>query len=68
MAIEIPLSTISKMDGKANSHPKVAGLETETGLFGKDILQLLLQSISMGYKQEKTRLVLELRESTDQAV
>ena len=41
---------------------------SETGLFGRNTLQLPLQSISLGYKQEKTRLVLELRESTDQTV
>ena len=41
---------------------------SETGLFGRNTLQLPLQSISLGYKQEKTRLILELRESTDQTV
>ncbi|KAJ8394722.1 hypothetical protein AAFF_G00043220 [Aldrovandia affinis] len=38
------------------------------GLFGRNILQLPLQSISLGSKQGKTRLVQELRESTDQLV
>ncbi|KAJ8409814.1 hypothetical protein AAFF_G00218730 [Aldrovandia affinis] len=38
------------------------------GLFGRNILQLPLQSISLGYKQGKTRLVQRLRESTDQLV
>ncbi|KAJ8404983.1 hypothetical protein AAFF_G00329040 [Aldrovandia affinis] len=38
------------------------------GLFGRNILQLPLQSISLGYKQGKTRLVQELRKSTDQLV
>lgn len=60
------------MHGKANSFiQKWLGLPrclSETGLFGKSILQLLLQSISMDCKQEKTKLVLELRESNDQAV
>ncbi len=69
---EIPSSTASKMDGKANAFiRKWLGLPrclSETGLFGKNTLQLPLQSISLGYKQEKTRLVLELRESADQAV
>ncbi|KAL7405964.1 hypothetical protein ABVT39_010967 [Epinephelus coioides] len=37
------------------------------GLFGKNTLQLPLQSIRLGYMQEKTRLVLELRESSDQS-
>ncbi len=69
---EIPSSIASKMDGKANSFiRKWLGLSrclSETGLFGKNTLQLPLQSISLGYKQEKTRLVLELRESTDQSI
>ncbi|RXN29065.1 hypothetical protein ROHU_018794 [Labeo rohita] len=69
---EIPSSTISKMDGKANSFiRKWLGLPrclSETGLFGKNMLQLPLQSIQLGYMQEKTRLVLELRESTDESV
>ena len=60
------------MDGKANSFiRKCLGLPrclSETGLFGKNTLQLPLQSISLGYMQEKTRLLLELRESTDQSV
>ncbi|KAJ8417897.1 hypothetical protein AAFF_G00227400 [Aldrovandia affinis] len=37
-------------------------------LFGRNILQLPLQSINLGNKQGKTRLVQELRESTDQLV
>ena len=69
---EIPSSTTTKMDGKANSFiRKWLGLPrcfSDTGLFGKNTLQLPLQSISLGYKQEKTRLLLELRESTDQSV
>ena len=67
---ELPSSTVSKMDGKANAFiRKWLGPQrclSETGLFGKNALQLPLQSISLGYMQEKTRLVLELRESTDQ--
>ncbi|KAJ8397209.1 hypothetical protein AAFF_G00440430 [Aldrovandia affinis] len=39
-----------------------------TGHFGRNMLQLPLQPISLGYKQGKTRLVQELRESTDQLV
>lgn len=38
----------------------------KTGLFRRNTLQL--QSISLGYKRSKTRLVLELRETTDQNV
>ena len=63
---EIPSSSTSKMDEKAKSFiRKWLGLPrclSETGLFGR---KLPLQSISLGYMQEKTRLVLELRESTD---
>lgn len=51
-----------KMDGIANSFiRKWLGLPqglSETGLFRKNILQLPLQSIRLGYKQEKTRLIL----------
>ena len=67
-----PSFTASKMDGKANSLiRKWLGLPrclSETGLLGKNTLQLPWQSISLEYMQEKTRLVLELRESTDQSV
>lgn len=75
---EIPPFTSSKMDGKANTFnthssnsSKWLGLPqclSEMGLFGRNTLQLPLQSISLDYKQEKTRLVLKLRESADQAV
>ncbi len=69
---EIPSSAVSKMDGLANSFiRKWLGLPrclSEVGLFGRNTLQLPLRSISLGYKQEKARLVLELRESTDQLV
>lgn len=57
---EIPSFT-SKMDGKAN-------LLSEMGLFGRNTFQLLLGSISLDYRQEKTKPVLKLRESTDQTV
>ncbi|KAI4884285.1 hypothetical protein NFI96_019991 [Prochilodus magdalenae] len=66
---EIPSSTRSKMDGKANSFiQKWLGLPrclSETGLFGRNILKLPLQSISLGYKQEKTRLVLVSNAQTE---
>ena len=69
---EIPSSVVSKMDGLANSFiRKWLGLPrclSDAGLFGRNMLQLPLRSISLGYKQEKARLVLELRESTDQLV
>lgn len=66
---KIPRSSVNKMDTKANSFiRKWLGLLrcfSKTGLFRRNALQVPLQSISMGYKQEKIRLVLELRESTD---
>lgn len=69
---EIPSSVVNKMDGLANSLiRKWLGLPrcfSEVGLFGRNTLQLPLRSIIVGYKQEKARLVLELRETTDQLV
>lgn len=69
---EIPMSMVNKLDGKTNSFiRKWLGLSrclSETGLFGRNMLQLPLQSITMGYKQEKARLVMEMKESTDQSV
>lgn len=60
------------MDGKANAFIRkwlrLPRCLSETGLFGRNTLQLPFQSISLGYKKEKTRLVLKLRESADQAV
>ncbi len=57
---DIPLSTVNKMDGKANTFIlKWLGLPrclSEAGLFERNILQLPLQSISMGYKQRKPGL------------
>ncbi len=37
-------------------------------LFGRNILQLPLQPISLGYKKEKVRLVFELKDSPDLAI
>lgn len=69
---EISFSVVSKMDGLAKSYIRkwlgLARCLSEVGLFSRNTLQLPLQSISLGYKQEKARLVLELRESTDQLV
>ncbi|XP_023815255.1 uncharacterized protein LOC111948071 [Oryzias latipes] len=66
---EITSSTVAKMDAKANNFiRKWLGLPrslSNTGLFGRNTLQLPLKPISLGYRQEKTRLVLELRDSTD---
>ena len=38
------------------------------GLYGWNSLQLPLKSITLGYRQEKARLVMELRDSSDRAV
>ncbi|KAJ8332759.1 hypothetical protein SKAU_G00416550 [Synaphobranchus kaupii] len=69
---EVPSSTASKLDGLANSFiRKWLGLPrclSDVGLFGRNTLQLPLHSISLGYKQEKARMVLELRESSDHLV
>lgn len=69
---EIPSSLASKMDTISNTYiRKWLGLPrcfSDTGLLGKNALQLPLKSINLGYKQEKTRLVVELKESRDEAV
>ncbi|KAJ8333569.1 hypothetical protein SKAU_G00415770 [Synaphobranchus kaupii] len=69
---EVPSSTASKLDGLANPFiRKWLGLPrclSDVGLFGRNTLQLPLHSISLGYKQEKARMVLELRESSDHLV
>ncbi|XP_039516167.1 receptor-type tyrosine-protein phosphatase beta-like [Pimephales promelas] len=69
---EVPSSVANKMDELANSFiRKWLGLPrclSEVGLFGRNTLQLPLRSIGLGYKQEKARMVMELRESTDQLV
>lgn len=41
---------------------------SDAGLFDKNMLQLPLKSINIKFKQEKTRLTLELRKSRDQMV
>ncbi|KAL2095427.1 hypothetical protein ACEWY4_010146 [Coilia grayii] len=68
----VPSSVADKMDRLANSFiKKWLGLPrylSDVGLFGRNMLQLPLRSISQGYRQEKARLVLELRESTDQLI
>ncbi len=69
---EIPSSLASRMDIISNTYiRKWLGLPhcfSDRGLFGKNALQLPLKSINLGYKQEKTRLVFELKESRDEAV
>lgn len=60
------------MDRKANGYiKKWLGLPcalVNMALFGRNILELSLKSINLGYKQEKVRLLFELRESPDPLV
>ncbi len=69
---EIPSSLASRMDTISDTYiRKWLGLPrcfSDTGLFGKNAFQLPLTSINLGYKQEKTRLLFELKESRDKAV
>lgn len=69
---EVPSSVADKMDRLVNSFiRKWLGLPrclSNVGLFGRNTSQMLPRSIGLGYKQEKARLLLELRESTDQLV
>lgn len=41
---------------------------SDTGLFGWNMLELPLKSMSLRYKQEKARLVLEMKDSTDHLI
>ncbi len=69
---EIPSSLVSRMDTISNTYiRKWLGLPrcfSDAGLFDKNALHLPLKSMIPGYKQEKTRLVFELKESRDEAV
>ncbi len=69
---EVTSSAVSRMDAKANSTiRKWLGLPrcfSAAGLYGRNSLQLPLKSITAGYRQEKARLVMELRDSSDEAV
>lgn len=69
---KIPSSTSNSMDRSANSYIlKWLGRPrcfSDTGLFRANPLQLPFHYITLGYKQEKTRLVLELKESSDPTV
>ena len=69
---EITASTVKTLDAKANSYlRKWLGLPrclSDAALFGRNALQLPLKSITTGYRLEKTRLVLELRQSSDHLV
>lgn len=69
---EVPSSAVGRMDAKANSYiRKWLGLPrcfSAAGLYGWNSLQLPLKSITLGYRQEKAKLVMELRDSSDSAV
>uniref|UniRef100_A0A3B4XDA6 Reverse transcriptase domain-containing protein n=1 Tax=Seriola lalandi dorsalis TaxID=1841481 RepID=A0A3B4XDA6_SERLL len=69
---EVPMSEVSRMDSLANRYiGRWMGLPrcfSDAGLFGWNMLELPLKSISLRYKQEKTRLVLEMRDSTDHLI
>ncbi len=69
---EVTSSAVSRMEAKANSFiRKWLGLPwcfSAAGMYGWNSLQLPLKSITLGYKQEKARLVMELRDSSDRAV
>ncbi|KAL7395412.1 hypothetical protein ABVT39_016252 [Epinephelus coioides] len=69
---DISLATAQKLDSKANNYiRKWLGLPRclfTAALFGSTTLKLPLKSISLGYRQEKVRLVFELRDSPDPAV
>ncbi|CAJ1057413.1 PREDICTED: uncharacterized protein LOC107738138 [Xyrichtys novacula] len=69
---EVTSSAVSRMEAKANSFiRKWLGLPrcfSAAGLYGRNSLQLPLKSITLGYRQEKARLVMELRDSSDRTV
>ncbi len=69
---EVTSSAVSRMEAKTNSFiHKWLGLPrcfSAAGLYGWNSLQLPLKSITLGYKQEKARLMMELRDSSDRAV
>ncbi|KAJ8339289.1 hypothetical protein SKAU_G00360750 [Synaphobranchus kaupii] len=69
---EVTSSAVSRMDAKANACiRKWLGLPrcfSATGLYRGNTLHLPLKSITLGYRQEKVKLVMELRESSDETV
>lgn len=69
---EIQSTTASRLDGIAKTYiRKWLGLPrcfSNSGLFGKKVLQLPLKSVGFGYKQEKARLVFEVMESRDHTI
>ncbi len=69
---EVTSSAVSRMEAKANSFirkwPGQPQCFSAAGLYGLNSLQLPLKSITLGYREEKARLVMELRGSSDRAV
>ena len=69
---DITMTMVLKLEAKANNYiRKWLGLPqclSNTALFGRNTLQLPLQSISLGYKKEKVRLLFGLRDSPDPAI
>ncbi len=69
---EVTSSAVSRMEAKANSFIRkwlsLPRCFSTAGLYGWNSLQLPLKSITLGYRQEKARLVMELRDSSDRAV
>lgn len=51
------------MDSLANNYIRKWLLAPDAGIFSWKMLELPIKPISLGYKQEKTCLVLELRNS-----
>lgn len=68
----VTMSEVSRMDSLANRYiQKWMGLPrclSDAGLFGWNMLELPLKSIMLGYKQEKARLVLEMKDSADHLI
>lgn len=68
----ITLTAVEKMDYKAKCYiHKWLGLLqclSNMALFGRNTLQFPLKSTSLGYKQEKARFLMKLRDSTDPTV
>lgn len=64
--------TVLKLEAMANNYirkwPGLPRCLSNAVLFGSNMLQLPLQSISLGYKKEKVRLLFELRDSPDPTI
>lgn len=67
---QIIANIFTKLDAKTNNYIwNWLGLPRfllDAALFGRDVRQLPLKNISFGYRLEKTRPVLQLRQSSDQ--